>query len=171
MKHSSWLCFLALAAPAAWSQGAAATAATVYRCPGPPILYTDQITPTEAKEKNCRTIEGAPITIVQTAKPAPAAARKGEGSAGANRGAESKVDPNAQRQRDGDARKLLEAELQREEQRLADLQREFNNGEPERLGSERNAQKYLDRVADMRAQIARKQEDIAAIKREIAKLQ
>jgi hypothetical protein len=173
MKHSSWtLWILALAAPSAWSQAAAATAATVYRCPGPPILYTDQITPQEAKEKNCRTIEGAPVTIVQTAKPAPAAARKGEGAAGREgRGPDSKVDPSAQRQRDGDARKLLEAELQREEQRLADLQREFNNGEPERLGSERNAQKYLDRVADMRAQIARKQEDIAAIKREIAKLQ
>jgi hypothetical protein len=177
MKHSSWpLCFLALAAPAAWSQGAAATAATVYRCPGPPILYTDQISAQEAKDKNCRTIEGAPVTIVQTAKPAPAAARKGEGSgAGPNaregRGPESRVDPSAQRQRDGDARKLLEAELQREEQRLADLQREFNNGEPERRGDERNAQKYIDRVADMRSQIARKQEDIAAIKREIAKLQ
>jgi hypothetical protein len=177
MKHSSWLlCFLPLAAPAAWSQGAAATAATVYRCPGPPILYTDQISAQEAKEKNCRTIEGAPVTIVQTAKPAPAAARKGEGpAAGPNsregRGPESRVDPNAQRQRDGDARKLLEAELQREEQRLAELQREFNNGEPERRGDERNAQKYIDRVADMRSQIARKQEDIAAIKREIAKLQ
>ncbi len=175
MKHSSWtLCLLALAAPAAWSQGAAATAAAVYRCPGPPILYTDQITPQEAKEKNCRTIEGAPVTIVQTAKPAPAAARKGETSAAGpreGRGPESRVDPNAQRQRDGDARKLLEAELQREEQRLADLQREFNNGEPERRGDERNAQKYIDRVADMRAQITRKQEDIAAIKREIAKLQ
>jgi hypothetical protein len=174
MKHSTWtLCVLAVAAPAAWSQGVAATAATVYRCPGPPILYTDQITPQEAKDKNCRTIEGAPVTIVQTAKPAPAAARKSEGSAGSRdgRGAESRVDPNAQRQRDGDARKLLEAELQREETRLADLQREFNNGEPERRGDERNAQRYIDRVADMRAQITRKQEDIAAIKREIAKLQ
>ena len=172
MKHVSWaLCWLAVAAPSAWSQGgAAATSATVYRCPGPPILYTDQITAQEAKDKNCRTIEGAPITIVQTAKPAPAAAaRKGDTSTAA-RGPESRVDPNAQRQRDGDARKLLEAELQREEQRLADLQREFNNGEPERLGSERNAQKYLDRVADMRAQIMRKQEDIAAIRREIGKL-
>ena len=172
MKHLSWaLCWLAIAAPSAWSQGTAATSGTVYRCPGPPILYTDQITAQEAKDKNCRTIEGAPITIVQTAKPAPAvAARKGDSPAGA-RGPESRVDPNAQRQRDGDARKLLEWELQREEQRLADLQREFNNGEPERLGSERNAQKYLDRVADMRAQIMRKQEDIAAIKREIGKLQ
>ena len=174
MKSMSWaLCWLAVAAPAAWSQGAAATSSTVYRCPGPPILYTDQISAQEAKEKNCRTIEGAPITIVQTAKPAPAAARKGEGSAAARegRGPDSKVDPNAQRQRDGDARKLLEAELQREETRLADLQREFNNGEPERRGDERNAQKYLDRVADLRAQISRKQEDIAAIKREISKLQ
>ena len=176
MKHSSWaLCVLAVAAPAAWAQGAAATSATVYRCPGPPILYTDQITPQEAKDKNCRTIEGAPVTIVQTAKPAPAAAaRKGEGPATGSRegrGPESRVDPSAQRQRDGDARRLLEAELQREETRLADLQREFNNGEPERRGDERNAQRYLDRVADLRAQITRKQEDIAAIKREIGKLQ
>jgi len=173
MKSMSWaLCWLAVAAPAAWSQGAAATSSTVYRCPGPPILYTDQISAQEAKEKNCRTIEGAPVTIVQTAKPSPAAARKGEGSAGAREGRGSeRVDPNAQRQRDGDARKLLEAELQREETRLADLQREFNNGEPERRGDERNAQKYIDRVADLRAQISRKQEDIAAIKREISKLQ
>lgn len=170
MKQSLWALVLLAAAPAAWPQ-VAPSGGSVYRCPGPPILYTDQITPQEAKDKNCRTIEGAPITIVQTAKPAPAAAaRKGDSPAGA-RGPESRVDPNAQRQRDGDARKLLESELQREEQRLADLQREFNNGEPERLGSERNAQKYLDRVADMRAQIMRKQEDIAAIKREIGKLQ
>ena len=171
MKHSSWpLWFLALAAPAAWPQSAAPT--IVYRCPGNVYTSSSDLPAKQAEEKGCKVIEGAPVTIVQTAKPAPAAARKGEGSASREgRGAESRVEPNAQRQRDGDARKLLEAELQREEARLADLQREFNNGEPERLGSERNAQKYLDRVADMRAQIMRKQEDIAAIKREIGKLQ
>jgi hypothetical protein len=65
---------------------------------------------------------------------------------------------------------LLEGELQREEGRLADLKREFNNGEPERQGGERNAQRYLDRVAEMRAAIARKEEDVAAIRRELAKL-
>lgn len=170
MKHSSWtLCFLAFVAPAAWSQSAAPT--IVYRCPGNVYTSSGDLPAKQAEEKGCKVIEGAPVTIVQTAKPAPAAARKSETSTTGGRGADSKVDPNAQRQRDGDARKLLEAELQREEQRLAELQREFNNGEPERLGSERNAQKYLDRVADMRAQIARKQEDIAAIKREIGKLQ
>ena len=170
MKHSSWaLWLLAAAAPAAWSQGTTTSTGTVYRCPGPPILYTDAISATEAKEKNCRTIEGAPVTIVQTTKPAAARAPIGSGTR-EGRGPESRVDPSAQRQRDGDARRLLEGELQREEGRLADLQREFNNGEPERRGDERNAQRYLDRVADMRTAIARKQEDIAAIRRELAKL-
>jgi hypothetical protein len=170
MKHPSWALMVLLAAPAAWSQGAAATAATVYRCPGPPILYTDSISAQEAKEKNCRTIEGAPVTIVQTAKPAPRAKEPIAAGPRESRSAEGKVDPNAQKQRDGDARRLLEAELKREESRLADLQREFNNGEPERRGDERNAQKYIDRVADMRQAITRKEEDIAAIKRELSKL-
>jgi predicted nucleic acid-binding Zn-ribbon protein len=64
----------------------------------------------------------------------------------------------------------LEAELRREEERLAELRKEYNNGEPERLGNERNYQKYLDRVADLKTSIARKEGDIAAIKRELAKL-
>lgn len=50
------------------------------------------------------------------------------------------------------------------------MKREYNNGEPERLGNERNYQKYLDRVAEMKSGIARKEADIAAIKRELAKL-
>ena len=49
------------------------------------------------------------------------------------------------------------------------MQKEFNNGQPERLGSERNYQKYLDRVEEMKAAIARKQNDVAALKRELAK--
>ena len=35
----------------------------VYRCPGPPVRYTDEITSTQALELKCRHIEGAPITI------------------------------------------------------------------------------------------------------------
>lgn len=170
MKHASWALCLAMALPTAWAQGGASSASTVYRCPGPPVLYTDSISPAEAKERNCRTIEGAPITIVQTVKPAP---RPGGPASGAREGraSDAKVDPAAQRQRDADARRLLEAELQREETRLAELEREYNNGQPERHGDERNAQKYLDRVADMKSAIARKQQDIAAIRRELAKLQ
>jgi hypothetical protein len=166
MKHSSWaVCLLASAAAAAWSQSTAPV--TVYRCPGNVYTSSAELPAKQAEEKGCKVIEGAPVTIVQTAKPAarpPVASSSREG-----RGPESRVDPNAQRQRDGDARRLLEAELKREEGRLADLQRDFNNGEPERRGDERNNQRYLDRVAEMRAAISRKEEDIAAIKRELAK--
>jgi hypothetical protein len=145
---------------------APALAQTVYRCPGPPIEYTDQITEKEAKARNCRTIDNAPITIVSpNVKPRPVAA-----APGASRPADSKVDPAAQRARDSDARKILEAELQKEEAALAALQKDYNNGEPERRGDERNYQKYLDRVAEMKAALARKESDVAAIKRELAKL-
>ncbi|HEX7437414.1 MAG TPA: hypothetical protein VF308_11945, partial [Caldimonas sp.] len=65
---------------------------------------------------------------------------------------------------------ILEAELKGEEDRLAALKKEFNNGQPERQGDEKNFQKYLDRVNDMRAAIARKLTDIAALQREIKKL-
>ncbi len=150
---------------------AGAQGSTVYRCPG--NVYTSEISEREAKERNCRTIEGAPITIVNTAKPAPQARGKdGEGrAASAPRGADSRVDPTAQRQRDSDARKILEAELAREEARLVEMKREFNNGEPERRGDERNYAKYQDRVAEMKAAITRKEADIAAIRRELTKLQ
>jgi hypothetical protein len=169
MKPSRWGLALAFGAvsAAAWAQVSAASGnSTVYRCPGPPVLYTDALSAKEAKDKNCRTIEGAPITVMQSQKPRPVAAT----AAPASR-AEAKVDPSEQKARDTDARRILEAELKREEERLAELQKEYNNGEPERRGDERNYQKYLDRVADLKASIGRKESDIAAIKRELAKVQ
>ena len=149
--------------------GAASAQGTVYRCPGNPVLYTDQISEREAKERNCRTIEGAAITVVQVPKPKVPGAASGNGTA-ASRPAESRVDPGAQRARDADARRILSDELRRAEEQLATLQKEFNNGEPERHGNERNYQTYLDRVAGMKAAIVRKESDIAALKRELAKL-
>jgi hypothetical protein len=80
------------------------------------------------------------------------------------------VDAKEQRARDSDARAILESELKREEEALAALQKDFNNGEPERLGSERNYVRYQERVEQMRAAIERKQADIAALRRELAKL-
>ena len=148
------------------------TSKPVYRCPGPPVLYTDAISQQEAREKGCRGIEGAPVTIVQGQRPRTGAAATPANSASgtASRPADQRVDPAAQRARDADARRILGDELRREEERLDVMQREFNKGEPERRGDERNYQKYQDRVAEMRAAILRKEADIAAIKREMAKL-
>jgi hypothetical protein len=157
--------------------GPALSQGTVYRCPGNPVLYTDQITAAEARDRGCRTIDGAPVTVVQTHRPRPATASTTAPPASgtpaapaAGTGAGTRVDPAAQRARDADKRRILGEELKREEDRLEGMRREFNNGEPERRGDERNFQRYLDRVAEMRAAIQRTEADIAALKREIAKL-
>jgi hypothetical protein len=161
MRSLTTACLLlALPVAAAWAQGG-----TVYRCPN--NVYTSEISDKEAKERGCRTIEGAPITIVSPPRRAPVPAAAGS----APRPDGSKVDSKEQRARDSDARAILEAELKREEEALAALQKEFNNGEPERRGEERNYQRYLDRVEEMRSAIARKQADIAALRRELGKLQ
>lgn len=156
---------------AAQAQGTAASGAQVFRCPGPPVLYTDALSAQEARDRGCRTIEGAPITIVQSVRPRPAPpAASGATVAAASRPADARIDPAAQRARDADARRILGEELRKEEERLAELHKAYNNGEPERRADERNFQRYLDRVAEMKAGITRKEADIAALKREIAKL-
>ncbi|MFT7721890.1 MAG: hypothetical protein QM788_03525 [Roseateles sp.] len=141
---------------------------TVYRCPGPPVLYTDTLSAREAVERGCRTIEGTPITIMQTARPrAPGAAPPASGGA---RGAETRVDAGQQRARDDERRSVLQAELRAAEERLANAQREFGNGQGERRGDERNYQKFLDRMAELKDNVARHEADVQALKREIAKL-
>jgi len=141
----------------------AAEGAVMYRCPGND--YNNTLTAKEAKDRGCKTIEGAPITIIQGTKPRPATA----GSPASAGPATSRIDPAEQRARDTDAKRILEAELKREEERLATMKAEYNNGEPERLGNEKNFQKYMDRVGDMKAAIVRKESDIAAIRRELTK--
>ena len=167
----SWKCrpwFLAAGtlAAAATAHAQAPASNVVYRCPG--NVYTDAISAKEAKDRDCRTLEGAPVTVIQGPRPRPAPA-VGTGASAA-RPAEARVDPNDQKARDRERRPILEDELRRAEQSLAELQREYNKGEPERRGDERNYQKYLDRVAEMKSALARKESDVAAIKREIAKL-
>ncbi len=137
----------------------AAEGSTMYRCPG--NEYNNTLSAKEAKDKGCKTIEGAPITVIQIAKPRVPVATSASGV--------TRVDPDEQRLRDGDARRILESELKREEDRLAAMKAEYNGGDPERQGNEKNYQKYIDRIADMKAAIDRKESDIAALKREIAK--
>ena len=139
-----------------------ADASVMYRCPGND--YKNTITAKEAEKLGCKRLDGAPVTVIQMTKP-----RAGTAGPAASAG-NVRVDPVAQRARDSDARRILENELRVEEEKLAAMQKEFNNGQPERQGDEKNFQKYLDRVSDMRAAIARKQTDIAALEREIKKL-
>lgn len=142
---------------------------TVYRCPGPPVLYTDALSAKEAQDKGCRTIEGTPITVVQAPKPRSTASAPAP-AAGVRGGADTRVDAGQQRVRDDERRRVLQTELRQAEERLAAAQKEFNNGQGERRGDERNYQKYLDRMAALKDSIARHEADVQALKREIAKL-
>lgn len=81
-----------------------------------------------------------------------------------------RVDTAQQRARDDDRRGILSEELRSEERRLADLRVEFNNGEPERQGNEKNYAKYQARVADMRDSISRSEKNVEALKRELSNI-
>ncbi|MDP3519070.1 MAG: hypothetical protein Q8S02_00445 [Hydrogenophaga sp.] len=160
------MCLLALGA---LSQTAAAQD-RIYRCGNE---YTND--PGDAKARGCRLVEGGNVTVIQGLKPAPAAGTPARTSPPATssgaRNDNERVDANAQRARDADARAILEAELRKAESRLSGLKQEYNNGEPEKRGPEfRNHQMYLDRVSELKAGVTRAQSDVDGIKRELARL-
>ena len=131
----------------------------IYRCGNE---YTNTVTETQAK--NCKLISGGNVTVVQAQKPG------GAGKA-ASASPGQRVDAGDQRAKDSDARLILESELKKAEARQAELLKEYNNGDPEKLGPEtRNNQKYLDRVAELKSSIARNESDIAGIRRELGRV-
>jgi hypothetical protein len=81
-----------------------------------------------------------------------------------------KIDSGTQKVRDNDRMQILLDEMKTEEKKLADLKKEFNNGEPERQGNERNYAKYQDRVVSMKEDLNRTEKNIEALKREIGNL-
>ncbi|MEJ8848814.1 hypothetical protein [Variovorax rhizosphaerae] len=136
----------------------------VYRCGNE---YTNNAT--EAQKRGCKVMEGGNVTVVQGARPA--AAASSTAAAVRSPPGSPRVETVDQRARDGEARTVLQSELKKAEARQVELLKEYNNGEPEKQGSEaRNYQKYLDRVSEMKANIARNESDIAGIRRELGRL-
>jgi hypothetical protein len=138
----------------------------IYRCGN---TYTNNAA--EAQANGCKLMEGGNITIVEgTRVHTPAPVRVATAPQSVSTASVQRIDPEDQRARDNGARSILEAELRKAEQRQVELVKEYNNGEPEKMGPEhRNHQKYLDRVAELKASIARNESDIAGIKRELAR--
>lgn len=164
-----WSLVLAVAVPAQAQQ-------KIYRCGNE---YTNQ--PSDAKSRNCRLVEGGNLTVVEGLRPQPTAPMVPAGSSGVTaraaapvadaRSEAEKISNTEQRARDNDARAILEAELRKAETRHADLLREYNGGNPERTALElRNVQVYQERIANLKASIARSESDIAGIRRELGRL-
>ena len=120
-------------------------------------------------------VENASVTVFQAARPAASAATAAatpppQRAVVAPAEAMNPAESAALRTRASNARRSLEDRLKTEEGRLSALEKEFNGGEPERQLEEIDLPKYLDRVARMRSAIARKQIEVAELRREIDKL-
>ncbi|MEY4978277.1 MAG: hypothetical protein RLZZ352_547 [Pseudomonadota bacterium] len=172
----SWfgLCLVGLGWVSLWAPASVQAQERIYRCGNE---YTNNAE--VAKSRGCPVMEGGNITIVQGTSPQrntdnrPAAnpSNPPASTPTAPRPATDRVAPAEQRARDSDARTILEAELRRAEDRLAQAQKDFANGEPEKQGIEtRNHQRYLDRVADLRAAVSRAQSDVDGLRRELTRL-
>jgi hypothetical protein len=162
---------LALAAGVLFS-GTAEAQTTVYKC----VDAQGRVEFTDTGKKGCKALDlpGYIPAPVERRGPAPAAARASNPvpAAAATPSPVNfpRVDTSQQRARDDDRRGILTEELRAEEQKLGDLRKVFNNGEPERQGNERNYAKYQERVAQMRDDISRTERNIEALRREIANI-
>ena len=146
----------------------------IYRCGNE---YTNNVS--QAKAKGCKPVDGSGVTVIHgtrssggSSAPAAAAAKpKSTTSSSSASPAPAKVDNSAQRARDSDARVILQSELSKAQARLSELKSEYNDGNPVRTALElRNPQGYPERVAKLKADIARQESDVAGIKRELDRL-
>lgn len=127
----------------------------------------------DANARGCKRVSASPITTVPAPRSAPQAASNPVRPAVDQRASAGfpRVDASTQRARDSDRRRILEEELKTEEDRLARLRGEFNNGQPERNGDEtRNYARYQERVGRMQQDIQRHESNVSALKRELALL-
>jgi hypothetical protein len=155
---------------AAALMAAGAHAQPTWRCGN---VYTNIAA--DAQAKTCKLVEGGNVTVISGTRPNGNAAAGTPGVKVATAPMASppggaRIDSGEQRARDADARAILESELKKAETRQIELLKEWNNGEPEKLGPEhRNHQKYLDRVAELKASIARNESDIVGLRRELGR--
>jgi hypothetical protein len=144
-----------------------------YKCAG--NEYTDK--PQTSRNGDCKLLEGGNVTYVhppQTSTPIAVNATLKVANAPQQLNSRSSYSNNSaeQKARDSDSRGILESELKKAETKQVELLKEYNNGEPERNALDiKNPQRYVDRLAELKANIARNDSDIAGIKRELGRNQ
>lgn len=110
----------------------------------------------------CKKVDLPGVTTVPAS-----AAKKSVASAAKSPSDFPRVDSVLQKARDSDRKQILLDEMKTEQQKLAGIRSEYNNGEPERRGDERNYAKYQDRTAALKDDLARTEQNVEALKREL----
>ena len=177
-RRVSAVCAVVLGAAVALSCGtqvAQAQGSTIWRCGNE---YTNQPGPNPAA-RGCREVHGGNLTIVQGARTGQGSAGNGASARGASapvaggaaaRSPAERVDPDQQRQRDAEARRILEQELRRAEERLLQARADYADGRPPRRAHEAGEAAYQARVQELRTRVERAEADVAAIRREMGRL-
>lgn len=62
-------------------------------------------------------------------------------------------------------REKIQSKITEEEKRLGELKSEYKEGAPDRLGSERNYQRYINRVERMRGEIDAREKNLETLKK------
>jgi hypothetical protein len=121
--------------------------------------------------KGCRRLDVQPLTSVPAPRASQPAAAPRASAAPVTPASFPRVEADTQRVRDGERRRILEDELRLEEERLARLRGEFSGGQPERQADEvRNFARYQERVSRMQEDIQRSENNVSALRRELALL-
>lgn len=140
--------------------------ADIYECmePNGNKLFTSD--PKEARAKGCKAMNLGPANTISSTKPQP---KSGTSSSATSTPKDfPRVDKDTQKQRDSDRRKLLEQELANEEKLLAQAKKELAEQEAQRLGSEFNYQRVLNRLEPFKKKAALHENNVANLKRELA---
>lgn len=139
---------------------ATATRAEIYECID--ANGNKRFTNIKSEAKGCKLLDIGPVNVVpapkQQAKSAPGPANF------------PKVDPQTQKQRDADRRRILEQELGNEQKLLGQAQKELAEQESIRLGSERNYQRVLDRLEPYQKKVQLHEDNVANLKKELSNL-
>lgn len=137
-----------------------AQADTLFKCTDSDghTTYTNQ----KSSNKNCTVlIQDKPVTTFSAPKarsntPTPADFPK--------------VSQDAQKSRDGDRRKIIEDELAAERAKLDDAKKTLAEQEAQRVGGEKNYQKYLDRVKPYQDEVQLHERNVESLQKELNNL-
>ena len=152
--HPAWLDLLALSCSTA--------RADIWECVDE--SGNKRFTNIKAEAKGCKLLVVAPLNTVSPPKP------QAQGKAASAETPKSfpKVEPDTQKQRDNDRRRILDQELANEQKLLDQARKELADQESQRLGSERNYQRVLDRLEPYKKKVKLHEDNIANLKRELA---
>jgi hypothetical protein len=115
----------------------------VYRCGS--IITNDA---TQAKREKCQLLEGGAVVTVPSHKRAMEVTKP----------AKNTEQQALQRQRDSDAKAIIESELKKTEAQLSDLRKQY---------AEASTSQDLERKLAIKQQIARHESDVVSLKREL----